>query len=292
MRNFTNNELQADLTALKYQIITDKIADRLSQQFHFDDFFAPQIAAWKALSVTEQQDFINLLSQDDNSYNMETMTFAEFFTLFAKLHHAPKFTTFNVSMMHELLKQYPVKQLIDPCMGWGQRMLLAVSQGVIYHGFDIRKSATDNNRALAKFAFPKHYPFEIELTTSDGAQGIRNLSPKQTFVTFDDTMMFTCPPYFGDEVYSDEGAENKAHSEFLDWWHQIAKNSYEKGIRYFAFQITPDYGDELQTVTKSAGYHLINVIHNTRKNNNQTHINTKGQVAKRKYGQIYVFEQK
>lgn len=75
MRNITINELENDLSALKYQIISSKIADRLTQSFHFDTFFEQQLSAWKQMNVESRNRILKSLR---SKYGSDDMTYAEF----------------------------------------------------------------------------------------------------------------------------------------------------------------------------------------------------------------------
>ena len=279
MRTFKSEELINDLMALKYQTIKKDTADRLTQQFHFDDFFAPQIEAWKNMSVSEQNEAIEKCEVTDDT------TYAQFFNSLSRECKTARYSTFNVEMMNQLLKKYQPTVVVDPCMGWGHRMLMAITRGITYIGTDIRQEAVDANNELAKFARKYVDTAALKLTKQDGAEGINHL-----LNLGGTSMMFTCPPYFDSEIYGDEGIENGSYEEFLDWWKQIARNSHNKNIDYFAYQITPQYGDHMQKVTEEEGYELVEYIQNTRKKEETQHVNVKGRITKRNYGKIYVFK--
>lgn len=279
MRHYTEDELQSDIEALEFEIITEKGADRLAQKAHFMDFFEHQIEAWKSLKATEQQRYLRQCS--NNGIKFETFT--DFYNRIARDFKTKKYTNFNLLMAHDLLKRYNPKIVIDPCIGWGHRMLLAGTRQMTYYGSDIRKETVENNEKLAEKAKIDGHTY---LYQSDGAEFI-NLLPD---LDFSQSLLFTCPPYYDSEIYSEEGVENLTYDEFLQWWKSIAQNAINKGIPTFAFQITPKYGDDMVKVVESTGYKYKKSIRNTRKHQYSTHINTQGIESERLYGKVYVFE--
>lgn len=284
MKNFTIEDLRNDISALKYQMIHSKVADRLTQNFHFDTFFEQQLSAWKSMSVDNQNEILKSMSL---KYDMNNMTYAEFFTKLSKESALPRYSTFNVEMMNMLLKKYEPSMVIDPCMGWGHRMLMCITRDIPYFASDIREDAVENNLKLLEFVNSQMETPISRLRNTDGAEYINNVP-----IVYDNAMMFTCPPYFDSEIYGENGIENSSYDEFIMWWETIATNSIERDIKYFAYQITPEYGEDMKKVTESAGYTFVESIENTRKRQDSTHINVKGLVSERKYSKIYVFEKK
>lgn len=283
MRNITDTELQNDVSELKYHIITEHVADRLTQTFHFDDFFKNQIDYWAKMPMSQQTNYLHTL-QTSLKMNLDELTFNKFFTMLASNMRTYKYTNFNVNMMNKLIQKYHPTSVFDPCAGWGHRMLMCQSYGIEYLGIDIRQESIDNNRRMGEYVGDMD---KIHLICDDGASQHVNQVLKDSKPV---DMMFTCPPYFSDEIYSDIGAENKSHNEFLNWWKQIITICKENNIKYVAFQITQKYGEELKAVTTDTGYNYVTSIRNTRRTSPSYHSNTKGEISKRQYGQIYIFE--
>lgn len=281
MRNFTIEELQNDILELKFQLIRPNSADRLTQNFHFDTFFEQQLSAWKSMSVERQNKILKSMSR---KYDMDNMTYAEFLTKLSKEAAVPRYSTFNVEMMNRLLRYNP-SMVIDPCMGWGHRMLMCITRDIPYFASDIRDEAVENNIRLSEFVSTQMETPVSQLVNMDGAEYINNVP-----MVDDNAMLFTCPPYYDSEIYSEDGIENSSYDEFISWWKTIAENSIERGIKYFAYQITPNYGEDMKKVTEAAGYTFLHIIENTRERQTTSHINVKGHVSKRHYGQIYVFK--
>lgn len=278
----TAKELASDFGMMQRDILTEKSADRLAQFAHFESFFAPQQRFWESLTVKEHLALIN----DFVRQYGDMAPYAKFYEYLSKHAHAPKFTNFNVMMFDQLIHRYRPKTIVDPTMGWGQRMIMAMAHGIHYLGIDIREDSIESNKNLV--AFLKREFIELPATPSllctDGATLGGDLSR-------DFDMLFTSPPYFDAEIYSDKGAENLSYDEYLDWWRTLATNAYNNNIKTFAFQITPKYGEDLRRMTELAGYKQVDIIKNTRDNGtlSRNHVDTKGRVSKRQFGQVYVF---
>lgn len=275
------DDFSQDLQDLRDGNIKRTSADGISEQFHWKQFFKSQINFWSSLPEEAKLEYLDKLTK---SSGKSTMSSFELYTYLAKDFHLAHFSTFNIEMLDKLIQRVNPTTIIDPCMGWGHRLLMSWSKQIPYYGFDINKETVDSNIKLAEF-LNSNLNVLIEIQCMDGAKGIQTLTDLP-----DNSMMFTCPPYYDSEKYSDEGIENSSYQEFLDWWQDIAKVSIDKGIKTFTFQITPNYGEDMAKVVSAVGYVQQESIFNTRIVDNTLHYNVKGKLSKRQYGQIYVFK--
>lgn len=273
------NDLKTDLQQLSNKNINSKLVDPITQYFHFNDFFLPQINAWNKLSQNDRESFLAKIGLT----KLASMTPNNFYNTVAKELHTPKFTTFNLEMMNQLLTKYNPKSLVDPCMGWGHRMLLSTACGIQYFGSDIRYESYANNLKMYNFAKDVIPLAPIKLQAISGDQILKHIQSTPD-------MLFTCPPYFDSEIYSNKGIENANYSEFLNFWYKISKQAYNKGIKTLAFQITPKYGTDLQKMSEKAGYNFKESITNTRTKSNKLHSDTQGNINIPEYGQIYILQ--
>lgn len=267
---------------LSQRPIQNEVLDRISQRFHFDDFFAPQIEAFNQLSEPAQTQLLNDLSSSKDADQDDAY---RYFRALSDMLHTKRFTSFNSNMFQTLLQDLQPDLIVDPCMGWGHRMLVAMGYEIPYKACDIRSESVDNNQDLYQHVTRQIGHRDVALQLSDGVDFIKQLSNVP-----EHSLLFTCPPYHDAEIYSSDGIENATYDEFLNWWQAMAKASFEAGIETFAFQITPNYGQDMVIQAQAAGYALTRVIENTRKPSQTLHVNTRGVVAKRQYGVIYVLE--
>ena len=89
-------------------------------------------------------------------------------------------------------------RILDPFAGGSVRGIVAAKLGYNYTGIDIRQEQVDSNREQALEILPVNQQPQWYVGDSEETlEGFKEL--------FD--MVFTCPPYFDLEVYSDMGAD-------------------------------------------------------------------------------------
>lgn len=90
----------------------------------------------------------------------------------------------------------------DACMGFGGRLLGAAAAGVQYIGTDVDEETVQGNQRLADLL---DYPAQV------------HLCPAQEFNLPPVDMVFTSPPYFNREIYSDNSQQSWRLGGFQDW---------------------------------------------------------------------------
>ena len=187
----------------------------------------------------------------------------------------PKSTMYRPQMMKLACMRYKAKRVLDPCAGWGGRMLGAVSSGAEYVAFEPNKTTFENLNSLAKF-------LNIENRVRIICDGAENMD-QYDLGKFD--LVLTSPPYFNLEVYSDEStqsincrdtydvwAENflrviihKAASHLVDGgvscWNvaKVGKNDMEKDVERYHLQLNLSVKQVLTvTSSKRQSHHTAN----------------------------------
>lgn len=93
----------------------------------------------------------------------------------------------------------------DPCAGFGGRLLGAFSENIQYIGTDVDKRTVEGNLALAaKIGFQKAYLF---------CQPAEEFQPGQHL-----DLVFTSPPYFDREKYSNESTQSYKRFPTIKQW--------------------------------------------------------------------------
>ena len=133
------------------------------------------------------------------------------------------YTSFNSSLMRQVIEKYNVKSVYDPCSGWGERMMTCGKLGITYEGCDINSALFDGYKKLYELIDG----FKPVLHNNDSANQL---------VVSDADAIITCPPYKGIEVYSENGAENLSDEEFAAWWSDVVKNCSYSNAKVFAVQ--------------------------------------------------------
>lgn len=179
-----------------------------------------------------------------------------------------KYSTFDNCGMKEFIEKYNPSGIYDPCAGWGERLLTCHLHKIPYLGVDINPQTVNGLLDLIS-----HYCIDASVLCRDSSQFCDN--------TFE--CLFTCPPYWNTEIYTDVGAENLSYSQFLDWWGTIVRNS---NCELVAYQINQKFKQDMNKVITDLGYVFVEEIvlpqrssHFTRKEGN----------TKKEYESIQIF---
>jgi 16S rRNA G966 N2-methylase RsmD len=123
----------------------------------------------------------------------------------------PKSTMFRPQLAKLLTERYRAKRVLDPCAGWGGRMLGVVSAGAEYVAFEPN---TETFNGLLKLAEFLNIQERIRIINDSAL----NMDMYDLGGTFE--MALTSPPYFNLEVYSDEPTQSitgiTSYEEWLD----------------------------------------------------------------------------
>lgn len=120
-------------------------------------------------------------------------------------------TTFKITVTKAILKFLGSKIVLDPSAGWGDRLLGAAAAGVkVYHGVDPNPNLREAYDEMISFLKTKVSQTEIEVVTEDFLQlGI----DEGTYDT-----VFTSPPYYDYEIYSDDSRQSVHGRSNLQKW--------------------------------------------------------------------------
>jgi 16S rRNA G966 N2-methylase RsmD len=120
-----------------------------------------------------------------------------------------KNTMFRPHLAKSIAIHYNAMIVLDPCAGWGGRMLGAVASGAEYIGYEPNLETFNNLVELATF-----------LNITDRVQ-LYN-TPAENMDTHQVDVVLTSPPYFNLEIYSDgpNQSENyySSYEEWRDKW--------------------------------------------------------------------------
>ena len=120
----------------------------------------------------------------------------------------PKSTMYRPQMMKMACIKYGAKHVLDPCAGWGGRMLGAVAAGCEYYAFEPNTETYNNLLRLAKF-------LGVEDRVHIFCDDARNMDVYKIPVV---DLVLTSPPYFDLEVYTDEATQSiNGCSTYSDW---------------------------------------------------------------------------
>lgn len=187
------------------------------------------------------------------------------------------YTVFDITMMQQVLEKYPIRSVLDPCAGWGERLLCCFAAGLPYQGIDVNRDLKDGYRALSE-----------ALSITDQKVLRADAAGVRLYDIYD--AVITCPPYGDTEIYTSYGAENLDRDEFLDWWRQVVENCADTGILYFCFQVNQAWKQAMTEVVTNYGFKLVEEIADPSKNK-VCHFNRRnGKVQKREYESMMILK--
>lgn len=120
----------------------------------------------------------------------------------------PKSTMYRPLMAKTIVERYNAKSVLDPCAGWGGRMLGTLAAGADYVGFEPNKETHYNLLRLARFIGQEH---RVTIICDDFLNVKRHHLSK-----FD--MVLTSPPYWDLEIYDDDPKQSvEQFTNYRDW---------------------------------------------------------------------------
>lgn len=156
-------------------------------------------------------------------------------------------------VMYKWLTPHPDSEILDPFAGGSVRGVMAEKTGNRYTGIDLRKEQIDANNANA-------IEIGVDLDKINWIQG-NSLNVDTLVPNKEVDLVFTCPPYFDLEVYSDDPDDisNMNYEDFEDMYSKIIEKSVKKlKNNRFAAVVISDVRDkkgffrDLTGVTKRA----------------------------------------
>lgn len=129
-----------------------------------------------------------------------------------------KSTMYRPQMSKMICDTYSPKIVLDPCMGWGGRLLGAVASGTHYIGFDPNTETFNNLKRMVKFLEIEN---KVTLICDDAMNMAKYNLPKVDLI-------ITSPPYFDLEVYTNEDTQSiNKHSNYRSWSDYFLKGIIE-----------------------------------------------------------------
>jgi 16S rRNA G966 N2-methylase RsmD len=158
----------------------------------------------------------------------------------------PKTTMYRPLLAKTIFDVYKVKSILDPCAGWGGRLLGACADPKRYYvGFEPNTDTYANIIRLTN-----HLKIPNCKIIHDGAENISKYGLQKDF-----DCILTSPPYFDVEVYSDEKTQSivdKTYGEWIDnWLKPVIVNSTS---------LLKPKGISCWNVADSSKYKLVSVI--------------------------------
>jgi 16S rRNA G966 N2-methylase RsmD len=134
-----------------------------------------------------------------------------------------KNTMYRPQMMKLACMKYKPEMVLDPCAGWGGRMLGAVSYGAQYIAFEPNTTTYNNLMSMANFLGIQN---KVTLICDDARNMKQYNLPKVDLV-------LTSPPYFDLEVYTHEQTQSITNTPtYQDWADGFLREVIKLGIEH------------------------------------------------------------
>jgi len=165
-----------------------------------------------------------------------------------------KNTMYRPQMAKMICLEYKPEIVLDPCAGWGGRMLGVVSSGAKYIAFEPNTSTYNNLLSLAKFLKIEN---NVQLICDDARNMLNHNLPKVDLV-------LTSPPYFDLEVYTHESTQSITNIDTYEMW----VNDFLNDIIFKGMTLLNDNGVSCWNVAKVGKYDMINDVEKFHLSNN------------------------
>lgn len=220
-----------------------KTVIKIARQFMYPVIYEREIKMWNNNEFISKKGYIqpflfaNRLKYIDKS--PKQLTDFEIIRGLSYSGQVRAYTAFDNALMKRFIEKYKPTSIFDTCAGWGERLLTAACYNIPYKGQDINQKLKEPYQKLIN-----SYNLKDQSVTIVDSSTTKNIAD----------CLFTCPPYFDTELYTENGAENLNENDFLKWWDTIIKNS---DVNIVAFQINQKYKDILTDVVIQNGYELV-----------------------------------
>lgn len=172
------------------------------------------------------------------------------------------FTMYPINNIRKFIYDCGIKSIADPFAGWGHRMIGSYSMNCNYIGCDINKVQYNNLLQIQQFLESNNknlWKPKITLINDN------SLNVDLNCYKYD--AIFTCPPYWNTEIYTDKGIENLIYIEFKRQFVQIIKHWITPNVKFIGIQFTEKYEDCIQELGYSYEKIVLGqVIHHFNKN--------------------------
>jgi hypothetical protein len=160
------------------------------------------------------------------------------------LHHG--YSHFSPQWFKWFIENHSGKSILDPCGGWGHRMLGTIGtklEQYIYNDFDVRTYSGCKN-ILNDWSSR----FKTKISLFNCRAELLDVSNLEY-----DTI-FTCPPYFNKEMYNNKSFIN--YEDFRIWWENCINNILKISVNTVGIVIDPINKETISSPIQQSGLEL------------------------------------
>ena len=214
-QSYTNKQLLEDWKKLcQWETIdshinsTSRIGMKLCEHF-FTNFYEIQNKKGESFeSLWNKKNLIKILKWNRKSHSTPYLSELKRGIYFCC--GLTKNTMYRPQMAKAICLKYKPKTVLDPCAGWGGRMLGVVSSEADYIAFEPNTKTYDSLINLAKFLNIEH---KVKIICDD----VLNIDKYDLSKV---ELIITSPPYFDLEVYTNESTQSIANFDNYDLWSE------------------------------------------------------------------------
>lgn len=225
--NFTNEELiksWSDLCSWKTKdtVInsTSRVGLKLCEHF-FPNFYDIEMKGKSFNSLWKSKNLEKVLRWNQKSHSTPYLSEIKRGIYFC--FGLTKNTMYRPQMAKMICDKYKPNIVLDPCAGWGGRMLGTVASGSKYIAFEPNTKTFNNLKEMANFLKIND---QVTLICDDALKMDTYNLPKVDLV-------ITSPPYFNLEVYSRENTQSITnYSTYEEWSLNFLKTCIQKSVNH------------------------------------------------------------
>lgn len=195
---------------------TSRIGMKLCEHF-FPNFYDIESKGKSFSSLWTQENLVRVLRWNRKSHSTPYLSELKRGIYFCL--GLTKSTMYRPQMAKMICMKYRPELVLDPCAGWGGRMLGAVSSGSQYIAFEPNVETYENLNRLAEFL---EITDRVKLICDDAMKmGDYNLPNVD--------LVLTSPPYFDLEIYTHDTKQSvDGHDNYTSWSNYFLKGIIEK----------------------------------------------------------------
>ena len=192
--------------------------------FQFDEKYKNEIEWFNGSNANKLLLYANRYKHHERHKRLHELSDAEIVNgIGAVAHFTSHYTGFNTKDLISYAKEHEVKSVFDPFAGFGHRLLACAYNGIDYEGCEINSATYEGLCKIADWLrADRGVKTRIALHQADGTAHVPAL---------EHDLAYTCPPYYGREIYSKYGLENLSKSEFDEKFKGLLDNLSGKKIR-------------------------------------------------------------
>lgn len=169
--------------------------------FQFDEKYKHEIEWFNDHNANKMLIYANRYKHHEKHKRLHELSDTEIVNGIGSVaHFTPYYTGFNTKDLISFAAENNVKSIYDPFAGFGHRMLACAYNGINYEGCEINPATYEGLCRMKDWLKNDcGIATKITLHKADGTTHVPE---------FDYDLVYTCPPYYGREIYSKYGLEN------------------------------------------------------------------------------------